>query len=441
MKRAALLAILAALHADSARANPVDAFGFGARTPAMGGAGTAAATDGSANYHNPAILATFSDIRIDVGYQYARPSLDVNGEDPGVDSARGFAVSLNAPGQVGGVKVAFGGALFVPDQHLSRVRTLNGQQPRFQLYDNRPQRLFLAANLAAQVTDRLYVGGGIAYMSSTEGGVVLVGRVGFPDAEDSQLDLAVDVDLKTVRYGQAGVLWRHNDWLDVGVSARSSFKVTLSQNFLVLGEVGPSNGEPIVEDGFLGLTSRAEDLFQPAQVAFGVRAQLTPTFELDFDATYHRWSAFTNPAAEIDLELDVGEFNDLIDIPPAPPLPDPHFSDILVPRVGFEWLARSGHARQWLVRGGYVYEPSPVPEQVGETNYIDNDKHTLSVGGGMTLRRIGDVFTKPVAFDAYLATTMLAPRQHRKLSPVDPVGDYRSSGRVWQAGIGSRWRF
>lgn len=441
--RRPILTLTAVLCVASAPAagNPIDTFGFGARGPAMGNAQSAAATDGSANYHNPSILATFSDIRIDVGYQYARPTMKVDGLDVGVNAARGMAIALTAPGRVGRAKVAFGGALFIPDNKISRIRTLNSQQPRFALYDNRPQRLFLAANLAAQLTDRLFIGGGIAYMSSTEGGVLLVGRIGFPDAEDSKLDIAIDVDLKTVRYGQFGMLYRANDWLDIAASFRTSFKVTLDQEFIIRGDVGPSGAPPVVENGYLSLISRAEDLFQPAQLTFGFDAQVTSRLALAFDATYHRWSSFTNPAARIDLVLDIGDFNALLDIPDAPPLADPNFSDILVPRIGLEWLASRTDERDWLVRAGYVYEPTPVPEQFGETNFIDNDRHTVSLGGGLTLSHLGEVIRLPASFDAYVALTMLESRQTRKLSPADPVGDYEASGHVVQAGIGSRWRF
>lgn len=442
MRRLARFIVAAmAVGAAPAHANPIDAFGFGARGPAMGNAQSAAAADVSANYHNPAILATFSDIRIDVGYQYARPTMLIDDRDVEVNSSRGMALGLTAPGRIGSAKVAFGGALFIPDRQISRIRTLNSQQPRFQLYDNRPQRLFLAANLAAQITDRLFIGGGIAYMSSTEGGVTLVGRIGFPDAEDSNLDIAIDVDLKTVRYGQFGMLYHANDWLDIAASFRTGFKVTLDQEFIIRGDVGPDGAPPVVENGYLSLISRAEDLFQPAQLTFGFDAQVTSRLTLAFDATYHRWSAFTNPAARIDLVLDIGDFNALLDIPDAPPLADPNFSDTLVPRVGLEWLASSTEDRDWLVRAGYIYEPTPVPEQFGETNFIDNDRHTVSLGGGLTLRHIGEVIRLPASFDAYVAVTMLESRTTHKLSAADPIGDYEASGHVVQAGLGSRWRF
>jgi hypothetical protein len=112
-----------------------------------------------------------------------------------------------------------------------------------------------------------------------------------------------------------------------------------------------------------------------------------------------------------------------------------------VPRLGLEWTALSSPRRDLFVRGGYSYEPSPVPEQVGESNFVDNDKHTLSVGGGVTFRDFSTIVTLPASLDAYLALTLLDAREHHKLSPIDRVGDYRSSGHVLQVGLLSRWRF
>lgn len=438
-----LLAVLAvlAVGVPAAQANPADAFGFGARAAAMAGAQTAASDDAGANYYNPAVLATFDTIRIDIGYQLADPGLEVDGQDLGVDSSRGLVLGLSAPGRIGQFPIALGGAVFLPDQHLSRTRTLAADKPRFVLYDNRPQRVFLAANLAMQVTDRVSIGGGIAYMSSTEGDVLLQGRVGFPDAEDSDLMLAIDVDLKTIRYGQAGVLVAVTPWLDVAASWRSSFVLTLDQVFDIRGDIGPRDGPVVVEDGYLALHSVAQDLFQPEQWSAGLDARLSPRLGLAFDLTWARWSGYENPAASIEFALDVGDFNDLVDIPEAPPLPDPHFSDIAVPRLGLEYAAWRCEERELALRAGYAWERSPVPEQIGETNFIDNDKHILGAGAGLTLAGVSDILLQPFTLDATVALTMLAPRVHRKLSPIDPVGDFESGGRIWQFGLSSRWRF
>jgi long-chain fatty acid transport protein len=432
---------LLATWANPARGNPADAFGFGGRGPSMGNAHTAAAEDGSANYYNPALIATFDDIHIDLGYQYARPSLLVNDLDLHVNSSRGLAAALSVPGKVGSKRVAFGGGLFLPDERISRVRTPAAEQPRFQYYDNRPQRLVLAANLGVEITDRLFVGAGISYMSSTQGDVFLEGRVGFPNAEDSDMVMAIDVDLRTIRYAQAGLLFRATPWLDLGFSYRGGFVLVLDQGFVIEGDVGSAGEPPVVEDGYFMLQTISEDLFQPAQYTAGLSARLTPRMLLAFDLSYHRWSAFENPSANITLDMDIGDFNDLVDIPEAPPLPDPNFHDVLVPRLGWEWLVSTSARRDYLLRAGYSYEASPVPEQVGESNFIDNDKHTVSVGAGLILREFSKIVRLPAAFDGYLALTILPDRRHRKLSPVNSIGDYRAGGRVLQAGLLTRWRF
>jgi long-chain fatty acid transport protein len=439
MRRALLaLAVVALPHA--AAGNPVDAFGFGGRAPAMAGAQTAAAADGSANYYNPALLATFDDIRIDVGYQTAVPSLFVNGLDLGVDSSRGIAVAMSAPGRIGKIQLALAGGLFLPDQHVLRARALEADKPRFALYDNRPQRLFLGANLAFRIGNRLAVGGGIAYMAKTVAAVDLVGRLGFPDPNDSDLALAIDADVKEIRYPQAGVLFHATPWLDLGLSYRGGYKLILENTVRVLADVGRED-DPVVEDGRLELFALAQDLFQPEQWSAGLAAQVTHRLLIAFDASLHRWSRFENPATRIELDIDAGMFNDLIDIPDTPPLPDPHYHDIVIPRLGAEYRLFESERRDLDLRAGYSYEPTPVPEQVGESNFIDNDKHTLSAGLGLTLRHWTDILPRPLRLDVFGAVTLLAPRSHHKISPVDPVGDYRSSGRLVQLGFSSTWHF
>ena len=67
----------------------------------------------------------------------------------------------------------------------------------------------------------------------------------------------------------------------------------------------------------------------------------------------------------IDIDLDIGMFNDLVDIPPQEPLPAPHFHDIAVPRLGVEYTRGRVH-----YRGGYVYEP---PGNVDEWRAVGDE--------------------------------------------------------------------
>ena len=58
-----------------------------------------------------------------------------------------------------------------------------------------------------------------------------------------------------------------------------------------------------------------------------------------------------------------------------------NFSDTWSPRLGIEYTPKTDHT----VRFGVRYEPTPVGEQTGRTNYIDNHRAVLSVGSGHTL--------------------------------------------------------
>ncbi|MBA2539223.1 MAG: hypothetical protein H0V17_06280, partial [Deltaproteobacteria bacterium] len=158
------LVAVAAL-AGTAHANPADVIGLGARAIAMGGAQVASAEDSTAGYYNPALLASFDDIHIDVGYQMAVPRIGANGERFAVDRAAGIATGIAVPGRVLAKRVAIGATLFIPDQQVTRTRTLPAERPRFIAYDNRPQRLLMAATAAVEIVDGLQVGAGVAYMA------------------------------------------------------------------------------------------------------------------------------------------------------------------------------------------------------------------------------------------------------------------------------------
>jgi len=425
----------------AAIANPADAYGFGARGPGMASALTAGVDDGAANYYNPAALATLPGLSVGLGYQYVSHQLDINGLDQSISSARGAALSFSTPGKVLGRRVALGGGFFIPDNHLTRTRTLSSDHPRFSLYDNRPQRLFIASNIAVEITKRLSLGGGVSFISRPKGGITVAGRVGFPVADDSDLDLNIDVDLLTIRYGQVGALFQATDWLKIGATYRTGFELEIDQAFTIQGNVGPADATPVIEDAYLTLTTVSQDHFQPATFTVGAFAQVTSRLALAFDMAWFQWSKFPNPAAVVTLDYDLKDFNSLFDIPDPPPLPNLNYSDIIVPRIGVEYLAVSSAKTDVMVRGGYSFEASPVPEQVGQTNHIDNDKHTFSMGATYTMKKWSSIVPKPASFDIYFAFTMLSARSHRKLSAVDPIGDYESTGQVFQMGAASRWSF
>jgi long-chain fatty acid transport protein len=422
-------------------ANPVDIFGYGSRATAMGGAATAASDDSSANYFNPGGLVRGRDLRIDLGYRYAQPILRMNGYDSGVDASHGFFIGLVAPAHIGPFRFAFGAALFLPDQRLARVRTLPFEQPRWVLFDNRPQRLYFAANLAIQIVPHLYVGGGLTFMSRTAGDLFLKGDVALSDPDSSTLVSRINVDLVAVRYPQAGILWDATRYLSLGITYRHSFGLKLDQGFRLDGNIGSPGLTPVVQNAYFSARAQSLDLFQPWQLTGGMALRLTRALLLTLDMTFSRWSEFPVPAATVMIALDVGMFNSRVHLPPMRVYPNPTFHDTLTPRLGAEWRVREWSKVTLNLRGGYAYEQSPVPDQSGESSYADSDKHTFSIGAGVDLERVTSILPRPLSLDVHAAVTYLPSRANRKLDPLDAVGDFTADGAIVNLGIMLRSRF
>jgi long-chain fatty acid transport protein len=434
------LALVLLVLSSVAHANPVDAFGFGSRAPAMGNAAAADVEDVSANYYNPAGLVRGHDLRIDFGYRYAQPLVYLNHRDVGVDASRGFSVGLVAPSHIGPFRFAFGALLFLPDQRVTRVRSQPYEQPRFIYYDNRVQRLVLSTNLAVQIIPGLYLGAGLTFMSRTKGDLSLQGNIAVSDPDSSSLTTKIDVDLMAVRYPQAGLLWDISRTVSVGVTYRGGFQLGLDQSFRVDGSVGNPGVTPVVPSGYFAARAVSSDLFQPWQLTGGLRVSHR-RFTLLYDLTFARWSEFPVAASQLTVGLDIGVFNNQVHLPGSRVYPGAYFHDIVIPHLGVEARVLERPSLALDVRGGYSYEPTPVPEQIYDSNLADTDKHTFSAGLGLELPRLQPLLALPLDLDFHVALTVLPTRTNRKLDPLDAVGDFLAGGVVPQVGVMLRSRF
>lgn len=90
------------------------------------------------------------------------------------------------------------------------------------------------------------------------------------------------------------------------------------------------------------------------------------------------------------------------------PLDGYEWSNIVVPSVGFR-------ARQadWTVSFDTLFQQSPVPEQTGRTNYVDNSRLSSSVGFDYRFT-LGNL---RLAFGAHLQGHILFERSHDKIEP------------------------
>lgn len=425
------------LFASVASAGPTETFGYGSRSTAMGGATSADASDVSANYYNPAGLASAKGLTFEAGYLRTLYGLKMNGRDNYVDPMRGITFGLVAPGAVGPVPFAFGVGLHLPDDRVFRVRSLDQEQPRWEMYDNRPQRLFMSANLALKPFKWLEIGGGLVFLAATRARLDITGQFQVSNPKESELRHEVDADLTSIRYPQLGMRVHASDKLRFAAVYRGEFQLTLD---IAARLDVQANALGLSVPLLTYITTNSVNAFLPRQAVLGTSFDPTSALTLDFDVTWINWAAYKSPVTAVNATT---EFNPPEGFPPSlvpeKPAPTvvipPKFRDRFVPRFGVEGRLPLGRGHAFAIRGGYFFESSPIPPQTGGTNFVDADRHGFSAGLGVRLHDLTAELPGDVKLDVHAMYSYLPERLTQKSSAANPIGDYRAGGTIWSLGF------
>jgi long-subunit fatty acid transport protein len=441
----AVLALAAAPH--HAHASAPGTYGFFSRSSALAGAVVADAPDASACFYNPAALVSAPGLGLSIGYSYADNRLRINGKDNDVVDVHGLSAGIVAPGRIGRLPFAFGIATYMPDDGLSRIRALRQETPRWELYNDRPTILFLAAQVAIRPLPWLEIGGGIAFLAATRGRFGIRGQANVLRPFDSQLEHEVDADLTSIRYPIAGVRFKLGHLGYLGLAYRGETKLDLALSAQLAGNVNFAGVDvPLT----YALATRTIDAFQPQQLVAGFSFQAVKHLHANLDLGWVNWSAYESPTAHttahLEAQLPPGVNIELPEDPKPVDVVPPAFRDRLVPRIGIEYMLGFGSERKVSgrpekakaievpLRIGYVYEATPVPPQIGRTNFVDTDRHTVSLGTGVVLNAPFAVLQGALRIDAHAAISVLPERITYKANPADFVGDYRANGTMIAGG-------
>ena len=361
--------------------------------------------------------------------------LSTNDVDNQVDPVKGLVLGIVAPGEILGLKFAFGLGAHLPDDRVSRVRAFRQEQPRWELYDNRNQRLTLAASLAIAPTEWLQIGAGLSFMSSTEGRLRIQGSANIFAPQQSQLRHEVAADLTAIRYPQIGARVAVTDRIALAAVYRHEFQLGLDLSANLEGDIS-------------GLTTAKYDLvtssvnnFLPRQVVLGGSWLFADRLRVNADFTWMEWSAYVAPVANLKVGLDIpppkGGWPATI-TPPETPAPIKivplRMRDRLVPHLGIEWQAIDERRVKGFLRAGYEHQKTPIPAQTASVSYIDRDRHTGSFGVGVVWVNPGEVLPGKLALDLHAQLSVMPEAVTTKASPADLVGDFRAGGTIWNLG-------
>lgn len=422
---AASIAAATLLAASAASAHPFSLYGFGSRSTAMGGAGTATATGASAVHYNPARLttgpssafiggyATFNDLEINLanrpaGYDIlgspGRPSAwpvipteyRLNERKDPEQPGTGFNFALGAVSDLGfdRFRVGFIAAIPVISTVDSKTTFADEREQyfsnslQFDLMGARTEQATLEFATAYQLLQGLSIGLGASYMPATT-----LTNDGYLNAvtEPGNLDLNVGMSIPARIRPNFGLSWDEGP-ISAGLAYRSEQYMELAGDTLVQprGTDPDAGGFPAKQK--LNIIMN----YQAAEVAAGLTGRFGET-SVSLDATLERWSDYRdNHNNEARVSQNLEDFDTARTI-------DHGFSDTVNLRLGVEHAL--GNER--FVRLGAGFLPTPVPDQTGRSNFVDNDKVVLSAGVGGLLK----YGTNDITINVHTQLLNLLPRE------------------------------
>ena len=421
--------------APNAQGNSWRTFGLGPRAVAMGGAFTAVADDFSAGYYNPAGILFKPGTKFGIGYQYVKEGLKADGVEA-KSSRDGDGIYLGGSMSIPFTdewkdRVAVGYYFLQPLFYSIDILIPEATQPQFPLLESMARMQILHLVAAFDFIPGVLIGGGVTISSDLGGALDLEpGVAGFGGVEE--VLSSVDQEIHPILSGTAGLLFLPGRFhpslkpLTLGFTWRDKHFLDLDIPVSVL-----------LSGFMLRLDLTSAFLYTPRQWVLGLGYRLSPNLLVSCDVSYNEWSDYKVPSLSIDTDIDIPLIILKKGVNEAP-----DFRDTVTPRFGLEYRAHQGRVLETFLRAGYFYEPSPVPEQTGRTNFLDSDRHVLSGGIGFVLKRLGQKeFTgKRISFDIGVAYHRIEKRTNRKGAtvPVDNPGypEISSSGDVWYFAAG-----
>ncbi len=417
-----VLAVAALVAPTAAHADPLDEIGFGAAATAMANARTAMATGAEAVHTNPAGIARVARPEVLAGWQYAHQRLELDGHDAGVLDAHGTSLGLVVPFELGGVQVATGIALYLPDQFLARLQLTPVSEPHFVRFQNAANRVVVEP-VAAVSFGRFAIGAGASLLADARSDELTfdVGVIAGEKQGRANLDVGMPIRAAPL----VGIWWRPAHALELAATFRGELSLDLAldirTNVFVPGVV---TGDALV-------SLRSVSYFTPMRGALAAALHQTDDLAITGEVAVERWS---------ELGSGVPDLRVLVALDLAPPLvsttqPPAKFRNIVTSRLGAEW--RTGALR---LRAGGAYLPSPVPAQTGLTSFADGARTLATLGAGIRVPA-GRVLLQPIDVDLAAAWHHVAHELVQKDMAMLPGGAFSSGGEVFQANITSTVRF
>ena len=414
------------LRPSFALASSAALYGVSARYRSMGDAQVAIAAGADAPSSNPAGLAGPQRPRLGIDLQHGTHRLRLDGEEIEMADHVALGVGLSIPFRAAGLRWGLGLALEMPDRAMSTWQWGPPMERRVFLYDGWARRGSLRLG-AAVGWPGLRIGAGLSVLAAAEMETgSMVSRQ--TDQSESRVSLRANPEVTPM----LGLQWELGP-VHLGLSYLGRIRSTLVRRSGAKVESAGGEGAALTYTSKL----HAHDI--PWRLTAGLGWQPLPILRVAADLEYSRWSAIGSPLTPSSAgELTWGETTTPYS---SPEQTEPRFGDTLSARVGAEIDLRLAPSLTLSLRGGYRYDPSPVPHQVGLTNLLDAPRDTICAGLGARLARLDPWLLGELSVDLSFRLIVLRPAGLRKTHPALAQFDTSLDGSVRSLGLTGTLRF
>ncbi len=372
MRKVLLLPILFSLLTISSRAGNVDTFGIGSKATALGGAFSAYADDPFAVYYNPAGLTQIERPTFSVGFEVLNPTIKVHNYravDGDGNRVQPYNVSFTDKSDnlvvphVGFAShlwnnLYFGIAAYIPyGLHIKWEDNPAKNPGAYNGFESYYVRGVVTPTIAVKLNDKLSAGFGISFGRSDAGTQRRIYAPSIPTIHNRVIEGELHDDFN-VSFN-FGLLFKPYDNLSVGLTYRSRTK---------------TNFKGTVEVKGIEKVNASTSIDHPDQLQLGLKYRPNERLTLTADLVWTNWSIIDGYTVKFDKPL-LGKKEEVF---------PRDWKDTRQIRLGIEY--------KWsdflTLRGGYFYDPSPIPDHTFDMLWPDADKKTYSVGAGFHVGRL-----------------------------------------------------
>lgn len=185
------------------------------------------------------------------------------------------------------------------------------------------------------------------------------------DIHNSTISMELEDDLN-YSYN-IGVMYKPKDTITIGLAYRSECDADFEGDVLLNG---------------VKQTTAKMDYNHPQQIQAGVRYQPHNRFSIECDLVWTDWSINKEQLTVMDTDLELSVING-IPVTVEKEEFDRDWEDTKQLRFGMEYIIND----MITVRGGYFYDPTPIPDNTLDMQWPDADKKTYSLGAGFNFGR------------------------------------------------------